>query len=314
MDRLNLKGQKIAITGGAGFIGSHLVDAVLTAGGEVIVVDDFSTGRRSNIAHALPHIELREGSITDLAFLERALAGATAILHQAALPSVPKSVALPLETHSANSTGTLCVFMAAAKLGVKRVVYASSSSVYGDTAILPKVETMALDPLSPYAVHKATAELYAKVFHRLHGLETIGLRYFNVFGPRQNPDSEYAAVIPKFVTLMKQGQAPHIHGDGSQTRDFTFVDNVVDANLLALAAKDGFGTAYNIAAGRRVSLDELVEHLNGLLGTSLAPLHGQPRPGDIKDSYADIGKARKALGYEASVSFEEGLRRTVDSF
>ncbi len=310
---MNIKDSKIVVTGGAGFIGSHIVDALLAKGAKVVVIDDLSTGRKQNIAHVLDRIEFIEASILDQSALDAAFAGAQAVVHEAALPSVPKSIELPMETHMANSTGTLAVFIAARKAGVGRVVYATSSSVYGDTPVLPKAEDMATDPLSPYAIHKLTAELYAKVFHSLHGLETIGLRYFNVFGPRQNPDSAYAAVIPKFIMLIKAGKRPTIFGDGGHTRDFTFVANVVDANVKALEAGAGFGAAYNIASGGQISLNDLVSGVNKILGASVEPIYEKARAGDIRDSFADISLARKTLGFAPKVSFDEGLKLTVDS-
>ncbi|MBU6231434.1 MAG: SDR family oxidoreductase [Patescibacteria group bacterium] len=309
----SLKGKKIVVTGGAGFIGSHIVDALLEAGSEVVVVDDLSTGRMENIAHVSERIRFEKLSIVDTDKMALVLKGAYAVCHQAALPSVPKSIAKPMETHEANSTGTLSVFTAAVKAGVGRVVYASSSSVYGDTPTLPKIETMPTKPLSPYAAQKLMGELYGRIFFSLHGLETIGLRYFNVFGPRQNPDSEYAAVIPKFIKLMKHGERPSIYGDGEQTRDFTYVTNVVDANLCALRAANGFGDAFNIASGGQISLLGLVRSLNSILGTSIEPKLGEARRGDIKDSFADIRKAEKVLGYEPKTAFEEGLRLTADA-
>lgn len=309
----SLKGKRIVVTGGAGFIGSHIVDALLAAGTRVLVIDDLSTGRRENLAATEARIEFIQESITNTAALTKLFVGADAVCHQAALPSVPKSIARPMDTHEANSTGTLSVFAAAKEVGVPRVVYASSSSVYGDTPVLPKVETMPLHPLSPYAVQKLTAELYGKVFFNLHGLKTFGLRYFNVFGPRQNPDSEYAAVIPKFIKLMKEGRPPTVNGDGSHTRDFTYVADVVAANLAALTAEEGYGEAFNIAAGGQISLNDLVAGINKVLGTAIQAKYGQARTGDIKDSFADIAKAGRLLGYRPKISFEEGLRLTAAS-
>ncbi len=310
---MNIKDAKIVVTGGAGFIGSHIVDALLAKGAKVAVIDDLSTGRKQNIAHALDRIEFIHASVLDQATLDATCAGARAIVHEAALPSVPKSIELPMETHMANSTGTLAVLVAAKKAGIKRVIYASSSSVYGDTPTLPKAEGMATDPLSPYAVHKLTAELYAKIFYSLHGIETIGLRYFNVFGPRQNPDSAYAAVIPKFIALIKAGKRPTIFGDGGHTRDFTYVANVVDANIKALEAERGFGAAYNIASGGQISLNDLVRGVNDILGASVEAIYEKPRAGDIRDSFADIALAKETIGFEPKMSFSDGLRLTVDS-
>lgn len=305
--------NKIIVTGGAGFIGSHTVDALLQSGAAVVVIDDLSTGKRENLAHVLSDITLHEKSIVDTAFLTEICKGADAVLHLAALPSVPKSIALPLETHLTNATGTLSVFIAARDAGVPRVVYASSSSVYGDTPTLPKVETMLTNPLSPYAIQKLTAELYGRVFYNVYGLKTIGLRYFNIFGPRQDPQSAYAAVIPKFIALMKKGETPQINGDGEHTRDFTFVENAVAANLAALTAERGFGEAYNIATGGHISLNALVSTINNMLGTRIAATYLPSRQGDIKDSFADITKAKSTFGYEPHVSFDEGIRRTIDS-
>lgn len=305
--------KKVVVTGGGGFIGSHSVDALVAQGVEVVVVDNFSTGKRENLAHHGSRVTVHEHTIVDTEFLTSVCEGADAVLHLAALPSVPKSVALPLETHEANATGTLSVFVAARDAGVRRVVYASSSSVYGDTPTLPKVETMPTKPLSPYAVQKLTTELYGRVFHALYGLETIGLRYFNVFGPRQDPSSDYAAVIPKFIAMMKRRESPTLHGDGEQTRDFTYIKNAVAGNLAALSATRGFGEAYNIATGNRISLNELVTKINDQLGTKLTAVHGPVRSGDIQDSYADIEKAQQTFGYAPTVSFDDGLRETADS-
>ena len=305
--------KKVVVTGGAGFIGSHIVDALVASDAEVIVLDDFSTGKRENIAHVLDKIELLEGSIVDAVLLKRAFVGAHAVIHLAALPSVSKSIELPMETNLVNEVGTLSVFTAARDADVERVVYASSSSVYGDTPTLPKVETMPTNPLSPYAVQKLTAELYGRVFYSIYGLKTIGLRYFNIFGPRQDPHSEYSAVIPKFIDRMKRGKKPIIFGDGEHTRDFTYIDNAVSANLRALDAERGFGEVYNIAAGSRISLNELVEKINDILGTAVLQEYASPRQGDIKDSFADISKAKETFGYEPAVTFEEGLKRTIDS-
>ena len=273
--------KKVVVTGGAGFIGSHIVDALVASDAEVIVLDDFSTGKRENIAHVLDKIELLEGSIVDAVLLKRAFVGAHAVIHLAALPSVSKSIELPMETNLVNEVGTLSVFTAARDADVERVVYASSSSVYGDTPTLPKVETMPTNPLSPYAVQKLTAELYGRVFYSIYGLKTIGLRYFNIFGPRQDPHSEYSAVIPKFIDRMKRGKKPIIFGDGEHTRDFTYIDNAVSANLRALDAERGFGEVYNIAAGSRISLNELVEKINDILGTAVLQEYASPRQGDI---------------------------------
>jgi UDP-glucose 4-epimerase len=309
------------VTGGAGFIGSHIVERLLKEGRAVRVVDDFSTGRRENVEAALRaaegrgSLETAKGSLADLGFARRAMKGAAYVIHQAAIPSVPRSVADPAGTHAANATGTLNVMVAATETKPRRVVYASSSSAYGDTPVLPKVETMATQPLSPYAIQKLAGEQYAKVFHALQGVPTVSLRYFNVFGPRQDPASEYAAVIPRFITALAAGRPPTIYGDGGQTRDFCYIDNAVEANLLACTAgESALGRAYNVACGRRTSLLELVERLNVILGTRIAPLFEPGRPGDVRDSLAEIAEARERLGYTVKVDLEEGLRRTVAFF
>jgi UDP-glucose 4-epimerase len=309
------------VTGGAGFIGSHIVERLLRENHRVRVVDDFSSGTQRNIdavreaAGGSGELEVMEGDLSQMKFASQALHGAAYVLHQAAVPSVPRSVAKPLRTHAANATGTLHVLTAARGQLIKRFVYASSSSAYGDTPTLPKVETMPTLPLSPYAIQKLAGEQYAGVFHTLFDVPTVALRYFNVFGPRQDPASEYAAVIPKFITAISAGKRPAIYGDGEQTRDFCFIDNAVDANLLACRAGDrALGKAFNVACGRRVSLLDLVKILNGILNTSIEPLHEEPRQGDVKHSLADISAAREYLGYEVKVDLEEGLRRTAAWF
>ncbi len=310
-----------AVTGGAGFIGSHVVERLLREGRRVRAVDDFSSGKRENLESARAaaggagDLEILEGTLADPDFARRAVEGASFVLHQAAVPSVPRSVAEPLRTHAANATGTLNVLQASRESGVRRFVYASSSSAYGDTPTLPKIESMPTSPLSPYAIQKLAGEQYARVFHALYGLPTVSLRYFNVFGPRQDPKSEYAAVIPKFITAIARGARPTIYGDGGQTRDFCFVDNTVDANLLACTAgESALGRAYNVACARRVSLLDLVRLINEILGTSVAPLHAEARPGDVRHSLADISAAKDQLGYEVKVDLEAGLRRTVAWF
>lgn len=299
------------VTGGAGFIGSHLVRALLSRGEKVRVLDDFSTGRPENLAGVEDEIVLFRGSVTDFDTVLRATDGCDYVLHQAALPSVPRSIEAPVETDRVNVLGTLHVLEAARKVGVRRVVYAASSSAYGETPTLPKVETMAPDPLSPYAVSKLAGEHYVRVYGRCYGLETVALRYFNVFGPRQDPRSEYAAVIPRFITAALAGGRPTIFGDGEQSRDFCYVDNAVEANLLALTAPGAPGRVFNVACGSRTTLLEVVAALSRLLGRDIAPIHAPPRPGDIRHSVADISAAREVLGYTASVGFEEGLARTV---
>ena len=299
------------VTGGAGFIGSHLVDGLLAREYAVRVIDNLATGRRENIAHVLDKIEFVEDSILNDDALKRVFTGADYVFHEAAIPSVPKSVKNPLASHEANSTGTLKVLLAARDVGVKRVVYATSSSVYGDTKIFPTPETVPPNPLSPYALQKFTGEKYTTLFYKLYGLETVVLRYFNVFGPRQDPNSEYAAVIPKFIRLLKNGQTPTIFGDGSTSRDFTFVTDVVDANIRAADTRAAAGEVFNCAGGKPTSLNQLVEVLQKLLGTNVKPLYQDFRVGDIKDSYADASKAERILGFKTNVPFEEGLKRTI---
>ncbi len=302
------------VTGGAGFIGSNIVEELVRRGEKVRVLDNFSTGKQENIAPFLKDIELIEGDLRHLDTVRQAVENVDYILHQGAIPSVPKSIDNPLDTDEANVRGTLNLLVAARDAGVKRVVYASSSAVYGDTPTLPKTEEMKPEPLSPYAVSKLAGEHYCQVFYQVYGLETVALRYFNVFGPRQDPASQYAAVIPKFVTAMLKGEQPTIYGDGEQSRDFSYVTNVVQANLLAATAPDVGGQVFNIACGQRYNLLELVATINRILGTDIAPLHTPPRAGDIKHSLADIARAREMLGYQVEVEFEEGLRRVIEWF
>ena len=303
--------SRVVVTGGAGFIGSNLAHALLERGDSVVALDNFLTGRRQNLAGIAGHIDIVEGDIRDRSTLDKAFAGADFVLHQAALPSVARSVEDPEASHDVNINGTLQVLQAARRHGVKRLVFAASSSAYGETPTLPKVETMASDPISPYGVGKLLGEQYCKVWTRVFGLECVALRYFNVFGPRQSPQSDYAAVIPKFITMMQNGQAPHIFGDGKQTRDFCYIANVVEANLKALTAANAPGKVYNIACGAHYSLLDLVTAINAELGTRLVPTHGPDRRGDIHDSYADITAAKRDLGYTAAISFQEGLRRAI---
>ncbi|MFA5516684.1 MAG: SDR family oxidoreductase [Desulfuromonadales bacterium] len=301
------------VTGGAGFIGSHIVDELLQRGHTVRVLDNFATGKRENLAHCRERIELVEGDIRDLEMCARACAGIDFVLHQAALGSVPRSVADPLTSHEVNVTGTVKMLIAARDAGVKRFVYAASSSTYGDHPGLPKIEERIGNPLSPYAVTKYADELYARVFGRCYGLETVGLRYFNVFGPRQDPFSQYAAVIPLFVSALLRGAAPTINGDGEQTRDFTFVENAVQANLLACSAPaEAVGEVFNVACGERTSLNHLYGRLQELLGTRIAPVYGPARAGDVRDSLADIGKAERLLGYRGEMKFDAGLAKSID--
>lgn len=305
---------RFLVTGGAGFIGSGLVRELVFRGEEVRVLDNFCTGKRENLDPFSGKIEVLEGSVDDSRMVERAMEGVEYVLHQAALPSVQRSVESPMGSHASNLTGTLVLLEAARRAKVRRFVYASSSSVYGDSPTLPKVETMPPDPLSPYAVGKLGGELYCRVFHRLHGLETISLRYFNVFGPGQSPDSLYAAVVPRFITALKAGDPPVIYGDGRQTRDFTYIQNVVQANLAACAAgREAAGEAFNIAFGERVTLLDLLGKMASLRGESAKPRFEPGRRGDVRDSLADIGKAGRLLGYRPEVSLDEGLKRTLQA-
>ncbi|MBN1562318.1 MAG: SDR family oxidoreductase [Anaerolineae bacterium] len=300
------------VTGGAGFIGSHMVDALLKQGHTVRVVDNFSTGHRANLAHNADQIDLHEISITDKDALAKAMQGVDYVFHLAALASVPRSVEDPLSNNEHNVTGTLNVLLTARDAGVKRVVYAGSSSAYGNIDSEFKSEDMTPQPLSPYAVAKLAAEQYCQVFTEVYGLETVTVRYFNVFGPRQDPLSAYAAVIPKFVTMMLDDSPATIEGDGLQSRDFTFIENVVHGNLLACHTAGVAGQVFNIACGDHINLLDMVEMLNKLLGTHLDPVFVAPRAGDVKHSRAAIDKARQMLGYDPVVSFEEGLARTLD--
>jgi UDP-glucose 4-epimerase len=300
------------VTGGAGFIGSHLVERLLRDGHHVRVVDNLATGRRENLAHLDGGFEFHQLSITDEKALTPIFAGADTVFHQAALPSVPRSVDDPLTTHEYNVTGTLNVLLAARDAGVRRVIYAASSSAYGDIEGEFKDETMPPRPLSPYGVAKLAGEYYCQAFTQVYRLETVCLRYFNVFGPRQDPTSQYAAVIPLFITAMLDDRRPTIYGDGLQSRDFTYIDNVVHGNLLAAQAPRAVGQVMNLATGGRITLLDLVGKINDLLGTRLAPIHAEPRPGDIKHSRADIARARDLLDYTPVVDFDSGLARTVE--
>jgi nucleoside-diphosphate-sugar epimerase len=300
------------VTGGAGFIGSHLVDELLRRGHVVRVVDNLSTGRRKNLPAS--GVEVIEGDVADPAVARRAATGATVMLHQAAIPSVPRSVEDPAASHHANVDGTLQILLAARDAGVKRVVFAGSSSVYGNAAVLPKREDMRPHPLSPYALQKLVGEEYCRLFTELYGLETVVTRYFNVFGPRQNPGSPYSGVISLFVEAMLAGTSPRIHGDGGQTRDFTYVDDVVHGVLLAAERPGVSGRVLNVAAGGRVSLLDLVRELQTILHTTVDPVLGPPRAGDVRDSEADISEARRLLGFEPKTTLAEGLRHTVAWF
>ncbi|TMA72736.1 MAG: SDR family oxidoreductase [Deltaproteobacteria bacterium] len=301
------------VTGGAGFIGSNLVDALVRRGDRVRVLDDLSTGRRENLA-GQPAVEVVVGDLRDPATLSRALAGATGVFHQAALRSVPRSVDDPRSSNDVNVTGTLGLLLACRDAGVRRVVYASSSSVYGDDPTLPQVETQATRPISPYAVSKLAAEYYCQVFARLYGVETVSLRYFNVFGPRQNPESKYSAVIPRFLQLALDGEPLEVHGDGEQSRDFTFIDNVVQANLLAMTVPGVAGEVFNVACGSRHSLLAIAGAIGDFLGRAPARHHVEARAGDVRHTLADIAKAERLLGYRPLVDFKEGMRRTCAYF
>ncbi len=306
--------MRYVVTGGAGFIGSHIAYRLLSEGHQVAVVDNLLTGQRSNLDVLTPFgdaFSFHEASITDSAAMLDAFKGAEVVYHQAALPSVPRSVDNPLETHLHCATGTLTVLDAARRVGVRRVVYAASSSVYGEQPGEFKTEDMLPRPISPYGVAKLTGELYCQVFTQTYGLETVVLRYFNVFGPRQDPDSPYAAVIPLFIRAMLKGQAPTLNGDGMQSRDFTYIDNVVHGNLLAASAPDANGQVMNLATGGRVGLLELVDKINALLGTDIAPVFAPARNGDIKHSRAAIDRARDLLDFSPIVSFDDGLARTL---
>jgi len=305
--------SRYLITGGAGFIGSHICEELLRRGEAVTVLDNFATGRRENLRHLERELRLIEGDLRDLVTVREAVRGADYVLHQGALPSVPRSVADPITTHQVNTEGTLNVLVAARDEGVKRVVFASSSSVYGDTPILPKREDMPPAPKSPYAVSKLTGEHYCRVFCEIYGLETVALRYFNVFGPRQDPNSQYAAAIAKFARALLDGGEITVYGDGEQTRDFTYVANVVEANLLAAKAPDAASRVFNIAGGRRISLNQVVRLLADITGREARVHHDPPRPGDVKDSLADTNAAAQVLRYQPRVAFEQGLRETVEA-
>jgi len=314
------------VTGGAGFIGSNIVEELLRRNQNVRILDNFSTGKRENISHIkdilggenkknLEKLEVVEGDIRSYHIVREAIEGVDFILHQAALPSVPRSVKDPLTSNEVNVVGTLNILNAAKETKVKRIVYASSSSVYGDLEVLPKTEDMLPRPLSPYAVSKLAGEKYCQVFTSLYGLETIGLRYFNVFGPRQDPNSQYSAVIPKFIKIIKEGKSPTVFGDGEQSRDFTYVRNVVEANLLACKknTEDLSGEIFNAAFGKRITINELVNSINDILKTNIQPNYNEPRPGDVKHSLSNIGKIRQLLDYEPKVDFYEGLKRVINS-
>jgi nucleoside-diphosphate-sugar epimerase len=299
------------VTGGAGFIGSHLAEELVRRGHSVRIADSLITGKRENLSH-VSGAELVEGDLADMAIAERAVKGIDYVLHQAAIPSVPRSVNDPITSNRSNITAALNVLVAARDAGVKRLVYAGSSSAYGDTPTLPKREDMAASPLSPYALQKLVAEQYCQMFTELYGFETVTIRYFNVFGPRQDPGSPYSGVISLFATALIAGHRPIIYGDGGQTRDFTYIANVVDGVLRACEAPNAAGHVINVATGRRISLNELLQVMNRIVGTTLEPVYREARSGDVRDSQADIAKAQALLGYEPTIDLEEGLQRTLD--
>ena len=295
------------VTGGAGFIGSHLVEHLVRRGAAVRVVDNFVTGNRENLL-GQSNVELVEGDLADPEIAREAVVGVDYVLHQAAIPSVPRSVADPWVSHRANVDATLHLLLA----GVRRVIYAASSSAYGDAPTLPKVETMQPVPRSPYALQKLVGEEYSRLFTQLYGLETVSIRYFNVFGPRQDPNSQYSGVIARFITALLQGNSPVVYGDGEQTRDFTYIDNVVMAVLAACTAPRASGEVINVATGDRVSLNQLFQKLCAIINVEIEPIYESSRPGDVRDSLADCTKAKELLGYRPSVNFEDGLRLTVE--
>jgi len=302
------------ITGGAGFIGSHLAETLVKRKHEVRIIDNFVTGKKSNIKHLEGKVKLWRKSILNRKALAEAVKGADYVLHQAAIPSVPRSVAEPIETNRATVDGTLAVLQEACRAGVKRVVYAASSSAYGDSVKLPKVETMPTAPKSPYAVAKLTAEHYMRIWPALYGLETVCLRYFNIFGPRQDPLSFYAAVIPKFITRALEGKPPVIYGDGKQSRDFTYVENAVAANLAACRAKGASGGLFNVGCGQRHALNKILKLLEKIMGRKIKAQYDPMRTGDVLHSLADISAAKKILGYKVVTTLEEGLEKTVAYF
>jgi len=308
--------SKVLVTGGAGFIGSNLTESLLRKKHFVRVLDDFSTGKRENLIFGKEHplLEILEGDIRDLRTCKKAIRGVEYIFHQAALPSVQRSVEDPGTSNAINVGGTLNILLAAKEEGVKRVIYASSSSIYGDTPTLPKHEEMPPHPLSPYALQKYIGEQYCRLFYQLYGLDSVSLRYFNIFGPKQDPNSVYSAVIPRFIDALLHDRPPIIFGDGEQSRDFTFIENVVQANLLAMSAEHLHGEAMNIACGKRISLNQLLKILKKILGSKLTPIYQEPRKGDVRHSLADIRKSKIFINYIPKVGTEEGLNKTVEFF
>jgi nucleoside-diphosphate-sugar epimerase len=302
--------MRYLVTGGAGFIGSHIVEELVRRGNQVIVLDDLSTGNEANLEAVRSKIDFRAGSIVDLAAVQSACHGADYVIHLAARTSVPKSVKDPLETNRVNIDGTLNVLVAARDAKVRRFVYAASSAVYGETPTLPKIETMTPDPISPYGITKYVGELYAQVFGRMYGLENASLRYFNVFGPRQDPTSPYSGVLSRFILAVLEARSPVVYGDGEQSRDFTYIDNVVDETLRACEARGASGKVFNGGTGARITLNEVLKRLEKIAVQKISATYGPPREGDIRDSQADISLARKVLGYDPRVDFDEGLVRT----
>ena len=308
--------SNVLVTGGAGFIGSNLTEALLQRGHIVRVLDDFSTGKKENLifGKGYPSLEIVEGDIRDLGTCRKAIKGMEYVFHQGALPSVQRSVEDPETSNAVNVGGTLNILLAAREKGVKRVIYASSSSVYGDTPTLPKDEEMPSNPLSPYALQKYIGEQYCRLFYQLYGLETISLRYFNIFGPKQDPNSLYSAVIPKFIDALVRDHPPVIFGDGEQSRDFTYIENVVQANLLAMSAAHLHGEAINVACGEKTSLNQLLDVLKKILGSKQSPIYEEPRKGDVRHSLADVRRAKEIINYEPKVGIEFGLKKTVEFF
>jgi len=306
--------SEFLVTGGAGFIGSHIVEHLVGRGAKVRAIDNLSTGKAATIDLFRGKVDFIEGDIRDAATCRKACRGVRVVFHEAAMPSVPKSVADPLTSHDCNINGTFNMLMAARDEKVARFVYAASSSAYGESPTLPKLESMPTDPLTPYAVNKLAGEHYCRAFAEVYGMSTVALRYFNVFGPRQDPTSQYAAAIPAFITHIMRDQPPTIYGDGEQTRDFTYIENVVRGNMLAAEAKGLRGQVINLACGERVSVNRIIAQINKLLGKQVRPNHVDPRAGDIKHSQADITRARELLGFEPVVNFDDGLKRSIEWF
>jgi UDP-glucose 4-epimerase len=304
--------MKFLVTGGAGFIGSNIVEGLLKKGFQVRVIDNFSTGKKENLKEFINDIEIVDADIRYYRNVYKAMDGMDIVLHQAALPSVPRSISDPMASNESNITGTLNVLEAAKEMKVKKVVVASSSSVYGDNPVLPKREDMIINPLSPYAVTKLATEQYAMAYYRVYGLPTIALRYFNVFGPKQDPTSQYSAVIPKFIVAMLQDKQPIIYGDGLTSRDFTYIDNVVEANIMCGLNENVAGEYFNCATHGQVTLNQLVDEINKILGKNIKPIYQDFRPGDIKHSFADISKIEKLIGFKPIVMFNEGLKKTIE--